>query len=108
MLKQIPKSSVAVIPGCERLETVFGRGQEQYISLRAIVGEMPERAVVSRWSPTPEQRKAILQGKDIFLSQLTFGASLQPVMLMVCDPDNEPEDAALLMVMLSAGDKEKK
>ena len=44
--------------------------------------------MVSRWSPTAEQRKAIAEGKDIFLELLTFRQPLQPIIMYLGDDDS--------------------
>ncbi len=50
--------------------------------------------VISRWSLTAEERKKVADGEDLYLEQLTFGDSLQPVLLTVGLRDFCPADKA--------------
>ena len=61
-------------------DVVFAKAQPQYNPLRCHVrnGE-----VTSRWTLTPEQRKAIAEGADIYLTLLTFNQPLQPIRIGV-------------------------
>jgi hypothetical protein len=63
-------------------EVVYAKDQPEYIPLHTIVLGWP-RAVTSRWTLTPEQRDALLSGRDLYLEMLTFGHALQPVRLYV-------------------------
>ena len=62
---------------------VFGAGQPQYNPLPALVLDTPERHVVSRWQFTEDERRAILDGACLELSQMTFGEPIQPVHLSI-------------------------
>lgn len=68
-------------PGIRRV--VFGAGQPEYNPLPALLLDTPERHVVSRWRPTEDERRAILDGACIELSQMTFGEPIQPVHMSV-------------------------
>lgn len=84
-----------VFDGLENDEVVYAANQPQYIPLRTLVSSGPERRVLSRWTFTPEQRKAIADGADIFLQLLTFGDPLQPIAIAVTDDttnDGQPID----------------
>lgn len=74
-----------VIEGLEEKEIVYAKDQHPYIPLRTLVGNSRDRRVLSRWEPTPEQRKAIADGADIYLQLLTFGQPLQPILMLVSD-----------------------
>lgn len=43
---------------------------------------------ITRWKFSDAERKAIADGKDLYLSIMTFGNPLQPVSLWVEDTDN--------------------
>ncbi len=75
----------AVIDGLEKKEIVYAANQPQYNPLRTLVGDGSDRRVLSRWSPTPEQRKSIAEGADVYLQLLTFGQPLQPIIMFVSD-----------------------
>jgi hypothetical protein len=74
-----------VVEGMEKFEVVFAKDQPQYIPLRAITSRDDRKDVMSRWTFTPEQRKAIADGADIYLRLLTFGHPLQPISICVTD-----------------------
>ena len=76
-----------VVAGREAEEVIFAKDQPQYIPLRTLVYETYPNSgdirVMSRWTLTPEQRKAVAEGADVFLTCLTFGRPLQPVTVAV-------------------------
>lgn len=74
-----------VIDGLEAKEIVYAKHQPQYLPLRTLVGDDKDRRVLSRWSPTAEQRLAIANGADIYLQMLTFGQPLQPILMLISD-----------------------
>lgn len=79
-----------VVPGLEAHEIVFAKNQPEYIPLRALRARTDDGRVMSRWSLTPEQRKAVASGADVYLTLLTFGNPLQPISIAVAtdiDPD---------------------
>lgn len=61
-LNLLPAGSAAI---------VFGRDQPEYLPLPAVV--TPLRQVITRWTPSREERLAILEGKDIFVSIWAYG-----------------------------------
>ena len=77
-----------VIEGLEDHEAIYAKDQPQYLPLRTLRSNTPGRAVLSRWTLTAEQRKAVAAGADIFLELLTFGGPLQPIRLAVSDNPN--------------------
>lgn len=84
-------ASVPVVPGAEAQEVVYAKDQPEYNPLRTLVSHDTRRAVLSRWSPTAEQRKAIAEGKDIYLQLLTFHRPLQPILMFIAD-DGDAEE----------------
>lgn len=85
MFSYLKPKDGAVIPGCKQKEVVYAEDQPEYIPLRTLVSNDRRRAVLSRWEPTLEQRKAIADGADIYLQLLTFGHPLQPIIMLVSD-----------------------
>lgn len=79
-----------VIPGLEEYETVIAKDQTQYLPLPAFVGSEPDVPVMSRWRLTDEEREKVATGADIVLTLLTFGSSLQPIVLEVVGVDEAP------------------
>lgn len=80
----------AVFAGLEQKEIVYAENQPEYIPLRALVSSGYDRRVISRWTLTEEQRKAILNGADIYLELSTFGQPLQPIRMMISDDKLDP------------------
>jgi hypothetical protein len=77
-----------VVPGLEAHELVFAKDQPEYIPLRALRARTNDGRVMSRWSLTAEQRKAVADGADIFLTLMTFGNPLQPISMAVATDIN--------------------
>ncbi len=71
-----------VVAEFESLETVYAEDQPEYSPLHVLRGDI-QGAVLSRWTFTGEQRRAIADGADIFLDILTFGQPLQPIAIYV-------------------------
>jgi hypothetical protein len=73
-----------VIEGQEAEEIVFAKNQPQYKPLRCLVDDSRgDCRVMSRWTLTDEQRRAVTEGADIYLTLLTYGNPLQPILLAV-------------------------
>jgi hypothetical protein len=51
---------------------VLGQNQPQYRPLAVVQLHGPHGRVISRWTFTEAERKAIAAGADLFLEQLTF------------------------------------
>lgn len=85
MISYLKPKDGPVIDGLEQREIVYAKDQPEYVPLRTLVGDDKQRRVLSRWNPTPEQRKAIAEGADIYLQLLTFGQPLQPILMFVSD-----------------------
>jgi len=85
MISYLKPKDGPVIDGLEGKEVVYAKDQPQYVPLRTLVGNDRDRRVLSRWSPTAEQRKMITDGADVYLQLLTFGDPLQPILMFVTD-----------------------
>lgn len=85
MFEYLKPSEMPVIPGFEDQEIVYAKDQPQYIPLRTLRSPNADAAVLSRWTFTAEQRKAVADGADIFLELMTFGLPLQPIRIAVSD-----------------------
>jgi hypothetical protein len=92
VLSYLSPAQHAVIYGLESREIVFAKDQPEYLPLRTLVSRDPQRQVMSRWTLTPEQRQAVAEGADVFLTLLTFGGPLQPISIAV-----SKEPSALLL-----------
>ena len=80
-----------VIEGMESEEIVYAADQPQYIPLRTLKSQGAWGRVISRWTFTDEQRKAIAEGADVLLELSTFNRPLQPIRMMVSDGNVNPE-----------------
>ena len=67
-------------------EALYAEGQDMYQTLPVVRSQDEERRVISRWTPTYEERQMVMRGEDLFLTILTLGEPLQPVLLAVGAP----------------------
>jgi len=92
-----------VIDGMEHLEVTYAKNQPEYIPLRTLRNNAdidPYVPVVSRWTLTPEQRKLVADGADIFLELSTFGGPLSPIRMGIGDGKIEcPADRVFSLVI---------
>lgn len=103
MLSYVEPKDDAVVVGEERHEIVYAKDQPQFKPLRTLVEDRDEGGVLSRWSPTPEQRQAIAEGKDIYLELLCYHGPLTPILMFVAgDEDAEEIKAAFWPVVTPA------
>jgi hypothetical protein len=84
MFQYLSPKDGPVVEGLETKEVVYAAKQPEYIPLRTLRSKAPEASVFSRWTLTPEQRKAVAEGADIYLELLTFGP-LQPIRMAIGD-----------------------
>jgi hypothetical protein len=89
MFEYLKPADRPVVDGLEKHEVVYAKDQPEYLPLRTLRSNTREAQVMSRWTLTPEQRKAVAEGADIFLTLLTFGSPLQPITLAVSDNPNK-------------------
>lgn len=84
-----------VLPGAAQV--VYAEHQPEYLPLPSIrYPGNPQGPVTSRWSFTEEERRAIADGADLYLTLLTFHQPLQPVLMQVfTDPQNAAENLRL-------------
>ena len=67
---------------------VYGTGQLEYLPLPCRVDA--ERASVTKWQLSENERRAILDGAKVGLRILTFGYALQPVYLWIEGTEGDP------------------
>lgn len=84
-----------VVDGLESLEIVYAKDQPEYTPLRTLRNPADTMGgVVSRWTLTETQRKAVAEGADVFLELSTFDQPLQPIRMAIGDGKIEcPTDA---------------
>lgn len=75
------------IPGFPQV--ACGESQEEYNTLPAVLAYDASGNVilVTRWQLSAEERAAIAAGGDLYLTVLTFGQPLQPVLLGTEPPE---------------------
>lgn len=70
-------------------EITLAEEQPEYMPLTAAVyhhAEMQSPVLLTRWTFTPEERRRIAKGEDVYIGVLTFGKPLQPL-LVQCGPE---------------------
>lgn len=71
----------------EDANVVYGANQPEYIPLPAEKRLGRSGEVVTCWELNPNEKKIIQETGKIWLSVLTFGQPLQPVLLTIDKPD---------------------
>jgi hypothetical protein len=73
-------------------EMVIALDQEQYIPIVTLPFRFSDGTIAAavRFRLTDEERKAIAEGADLVVSELTFGNQFTPVDIKVCRPDVNP------------------
>lgn len=77
------KSTSPVVPGMNLQEIVFAKDQPQYGPVPAV---MFEARVITRWKLSWKERFKLLFTGNLWLTLLTFGQPLQPILLEVDSP----------------------
>jgi hypothetical protein len=85
MFEYLKPRNGPVVDGLESQEVVYAANQPEYIPLRSLRADGRMGAVISRWTLTPEQRRAVAEGADVFLELSTFNQPLQPIRMSVSD-----------------------
>lgn len=73
-------------------EIAIAQNQLDYQELTAGVLYFSDgsQGLLTRWRLTDEEKEAIAQGEDLYVTILTFGQPMQPIMLHVSKPDYLP------------------
>ena len=69
----VPEGSRAIIKGAMQTD--------KYRPLPSV--HLPDGKVITRWTPTDEERRRIADGEDLYLTLLTFNQPIQPQLLTV-------------------------
>jgi hypothetical protein len=80
-----------VVNGLENEEVVYADDQPEYSKLPCLKSRKPDGtgSILTRWTFTEEERRAIANGADVFLRVLTYQHPLQPIGMFVCFDDEE-------------------
>jgi hypothetical protein len=83
-----------VLPGAGELEQVFAAsdGSDRYARLPTF---RTDKAVISRWRLSEDERRYIADGGDLFVCILNFGEPIWPIMPIAAPPEKALE--ALLL-----------
>ena len=88
---EVLRPTVGPVLAGEERERTYAQHQREYTPLRTLIGVTEQGRVLSRWKPTPEQRRMIADGKDIFLVLLTFHGPLAPSIMLIADDSDASE-----------------
>ena len=87
------KAASPVLPAAGDCEVTYAKDQPEYSPLPVF---RTEKAVLSRWTLTEEERRHIASGGDLFICMINFGGPLLPILPIAEDPDTA------LAIMLDA------
>lgn len=79
---------VQVLDYKSEIEATYGKDQPEYTPLPVL---RTERAVLSRWRLSDDEKAHIANGGDLFICVLNFGQSLQPICPIASTPDRAVE-----------------
>ncbi len=74
------------------IELVIALDQPQYqpIIILPVTFNEGTQAMCVRFRLTDEERKAIAEGADIVITEMTFGNKFTPLNIVVCQPETAP------------------
>lgn len=74
------------------IERVIALDQEQYIPIVILPVRYSDglSGLSVRFRLTDEERKAVTEGADIIVTELTFGGPFTPLDMKVCKPNESP------------------
>jgi hypothetical protein len=96
IIRPSDKPIVKVLESCE---IVFTSRDPNVEPLHVLKSTTPEGRILVRFTPTDEQRLAILHGTDIYLSLLTFGQPLPPIMLFTSEELDEAQVVEIMQLV---------
>jgi hypothetical protein len=86
-----PRIDPSLLPdGCKAV--VIAEHQDEYNNLPSV--RTPRGQVITRWEPTPEERRAIVEGADIFVTLLSRGP-INPLLVSLGNYDFKLFEAGL-------------
>src|ERR1044071_7885140 len=77
----------AIAPRTGHPERIYAEHQLEYLPVTVAIVEHEggKRALLTRWTLTPEERQRVFDGVDIYVAQLNFGNPMTPMMVH-CGP----------------------
>lgn len=86
----IRPSDKPIVPVLKHLEITIQSSDPAVRPLIALIGTTPERYILTRFTPTDEQRLALSKNGDLFLCIQTHSQPLQPILLFVSEEELDP------------------
>lgn len=79
-----PRVDLSLVPTGSKSTIIKGNG-DTILDLPSII--TPRGAIITRWSPTDEERARIASGEDLYLTIWSHGRPIDPICLSVgvCD-----------------------
>lgn len=71
---------------------IFGETQPEYQPLPAYTEAIPEKPVITCWELTPEEITQLQESGVIWVTQLSFGKPLQPILVAIEKPTFIPTE----------------
>jgi hypothetical protein len=70
-------------------EITVAEDQHEYLTLTAALVEWDDgsRGILTRWRLTHNEKERVANGEDLYITVLTFGQPLQPIAVVVGEPD---------------------
>lgn len=90
--------SPVIAPEFASAEVTYAKEQEQYRPLP--VHKTSDGVILSRWHLSDEERRAVINGADIWLYVWTFNQPLQPIRMEVAEAERSAVDVAQYMQLL--------
>jgi hypothetical protein len=68
-------------------EITYAEEQEDYMPLTVAIHPHTDgsRSLLTRWTLTPDERRLVAAGEDIYIAQLNFGGPMAPLVVR-CGP----------------------
>lgn len=85
MISYLEIADKPVVEGLEQHEVVIAKDQPEYRPLRSLRATTVDGRLLTRWSFTEAERKAIAEGADLFIQIMTFHGKLQPLLPFIAD-----------------------
>lgn len=75
-------------------EQVIALDQKEYIPIVILSVQYADgdKGMAVRYRPTAAERRALAEGADLVITELTFGHQFTPINVTVCNPNERPFD----------------
>jgi len=79
-----PRVDPRLVPAGSRAQVINGP-EKEYRDLPSVT--TPNGYVITRWAPTPEERQAIANGEDIYVTLVSYGGGINPLFVTIGQVD---------------------